>query len=464
MGDSRQLMTFAFGGGRGVASQPKQLSPTTTFDERLRRWKYPEGIEFASPDIERAYQRRVQMFIDAITLHKPERVPVSPASGFYPFVYAGVTSEEAMHDYGKLAFALRKYHTDFLPDTIAGTALYGAGSVLETLDYKLYRWPGHGVPASEPYQCVEDEYMRADEYSRLIDDPSEFFLRAYFPRAFGALAPLSSIGLLSAVLELPSVSSFMVPFGLPKVREAVEKILQAGQAAAEWIQACVAIDREITSTLGLTGLMGGFTKAPFDIIGDTLRGTRAIMLDKFRQPAQVLAAVERLVPLAIEAGVESAAHSRVPVVFIPLHKGADSFMSTKDFERFYWPTLKALIIGLIDEGLIPYLFVEGSYDKRLDTIVDHDIPAGRTVWMFDQTDIREVKRRFTGWACFAGNVPASMLITAKPEEVRAHVRELIDDVGRDGGYILTTGATVDHAVAANLHAMIDTCKEYGVCR
>jgi uroporphyrinogen-III decarboxylase len=447
-----------------VDNHPESLSPAEKFEERARRWKYPEGFQFASAAVEQAYQRRVQMFLDAIMLKKPERIPVSPASGFYPFVYAGITSEEAMYDYGKLAYALRKFHTDFLPDTLAGTALYGPGRVLEILDYKLYRWPGHGVPPNEPYQCVEDEYMKADEYGRLINDPSDFFLRTYLPRVLGALAPLSMLGLFSSVVELPSVPVAMIPFGHPRVREALEKILQAGREAMKWIEACGAIDREIMSTLGLTGVMGGFTKAPFDIVGDTLRGTRAIMLDKFRKPKEVLAAVERLVPLAIDAGVESARHSLSPVVFIPLHKGADSFMSIKDFEKFYWPTLKALIIGLIREGLIPYLFVEGSYNKRIDTIADREIPAGRTVWMFDQTDMKEVKKRFTGWGCFAGNIPSSMLIAAKPEEVKAHVRRLIDDVGRDGGYILTTGATVDNAVADNLHAMIDTCKEYGVRR
>jgi uroporphyrinogen-III decarboxylase len=347
---------------------------------------------------------------------------------------------------------------------MAGTALYGSGNVLEILDYKLYRWPGHGVPSHEPYQCVEDEYMRADEYKLLINDPSDFFLRNYFPRVFGPLGPLAMLGPLTNILELPSVGPAMIPFGLPHVQEALRKLLEAGRAAFEWIEACRAIDRETISTLGLAGLMGGFTKAPFDIVGDTLRGTRAIMLDKFRQPKSVLAAVERFVPLAIDAGVHSAKNSRSPVVFIPLHKGADSFMSNKDFQTFYWPTLKAVILGLIEEGLIPYLFVEGAYNKRLDTITDPDIPAGRTIWMFDQTELREVKKRFTGWACFGGNVPSSLLIAGKPEEVKAHVQRLIDDVGQDGGYILSTGAVVDNAVAANLHAMIDTCKEYGVYR
>jgi uroporphyrinogen-III decarboxylase len=442
----------------------KELSADQKLEDRTNRWKYPEDIEFSSPAIKDAYQRRVQMFIDVIALKKPERIPVSPASGFYPFLYAGITAEEAMYDYGKLGHALRKFHTDFLPDNVGGTALYGAGEVLESLDYKVYRWPGHGVAPTEPYQCIEDEYMRADEYTRLIEDPSDFFLRTYFPRVFGSLASFSTLGLLSSVLELPSVPAAMIPFGSPQVQSALEKILIAGRAAVKWIAVCAAIDREIIATLGLAQVMGGFTKAPFDIVGDTLRGTRAIMLDKFRVPKPLLAAVERLVPLAIRAGAESAQHSRSPIVFIPLHKGADSFMSVKDFERFYWPTLKAVIIGLIEQGLVPYLFVEGSYNKRLDVIVDQEIPAGRTVWMFDQTDMKEIKKRFTGWACFAGNVPSSMLIAARPDEVSAYVRQLIDDVGRDGGYILTTGATVDNAVAANLHAMIDTCKEYGVYR
>jgi uroporphyrinogen-III decarboxylase len=355
-----------------------------------------------------------------------------------------------------------KYHVDFMPDTLAGTALYGPGKVLEILDYKLYRWPGHGVPATESYQCVEDEYMRADEYERLINDPSDFFYRSYLPRVFGTLDPWRLLSPLTDILELPSVGPAMVPFGLPEMQKTLKRLMEAGQAAIEWIQACGRIDRSLVSSLGLPGFMGGFTKAPFDTIGDTLRGTRAVMLDKFRQPKKVLAAMERLVPLAIDAGVRAAKNSRSPVVFIPLHKGADSFLSNKDFDTFYWPSLKAVILGLIQEGLVPYLFAEGGYNRRLETIVDPDIPAGTTVWMFDQTDMKEVKKRLGGWACFGGNVPSSLLMASTPEAVRTHVKQLIDDVGRDGGYVLSTGAVVDDARPENLHAMIDTCKEYGV--
>jgi uroporphyrinogen-III decarboxylase len=79
--------------------------------------------------------------------------------------------------------------------------------------------------------------------------------------------------------------------------------------------------------------------------------------------------------------------------------------------------------------------------------------------------MRAVKKRFQGWACFTGNVPSSLLTrAATPAQVRDFVKRLIEDVGQDGGYILSNGAVIDEAEAANLHAMIDTCKQYGVYR
>lgn len=442
-------------------TQISKQSPDEKFEARFAEWLSPQGMQFASADAEHAYQERVQMVKDVVELKKPLRVPVCPNVGFYPFAYTGVTAEEAMYDYDKLGYALKKYHADFQPDSLSSAPIYGPGKVFEMLDYKLYRWPGHGVPSTSPYQCIEAEYMQAGDYDQFIADPSNFFMRTYLPRIFGALGPLQMLAPFTDILELPFLGGFMVPVGIPPVQEAFKKLLEAGQASMEWIQAALAIDGATISTLGIPPLIGGFTKAPFDTLGDTLRGTRAIMLDMYRQPKKLLAAMERLVPIAIEMGVRSATMNHNPIAFIPLHKGADGFMSDNDFKTFYWPTLKEVVLGLIQEGVVPYLFVEGGYNKRLDVITDPDIPAGKTIWIFDQTDMLEVKKRFTGWACFGGNVPASLLKAATPQEVADCVKGLIDEVGQDGGYILSTGAVLDDAKAENLHAMIDTGKEYG---
>jgi uroporphyrinogen-III decarboxylase len=113
-------------------------------------------------------------------------------------------------------------------------------------------------------------------------------------------------------------------------------------------------------------------------------------------------------------------------------------------------------------GTVFYLFIEGGYNQRLDITTDADIPASHTVWMFDQSDMKEVKKKLDGWACFGGNVPGPLLKAGTPQEVEAYVRKLIDDVAQDGGYILANGAVIDDAISENLHAMIETGKKYGV--
>jgi hypothetical protein len=441
-----------------------KLTPAERMEARFSEWSSAPGVQFASPEAERAYRERAQMFKDVTQLKKPLRVPIAFNLGIFPHGYAGFTPQEIMYDYEKLGIAFKKFNQDFTADAL-GTCIFGApGKVFDILDYKAYHWPGHGVDPTSCYQCVEAEYMQADEYDQLIADPSNYFLRTYLPRVFGALEPWAMLPPLTDIVELPFVGASLIPVGLPPVQEAFKKYLEAGQAALEWIQAAGAVDGWNTANLGLPPLWAGTSKAPFDTLGDTLRGTRAIMLDKFRRPKKLLAALDRILPLAIEMGVRWATNQHGVFAFIPLHKGADGFMSNEDFETFYWPTLKGLILGLIEEGVVPWLFVEGGYNQRLDIIVDRDIPDGTTVWIFDRTDMKEVKKRFTGWACFGGNVPASLLQAGTPAEVKDYVKRLIDDVAGDGGYILANGAVLDHAKPENLHAMLEAGREYGVYR
>ncbi len=438
------------------------LTREQKFEARFAEWS-AAPLPFATPVAEAAYKERVQMFKDAIECKKPVRVPMMLMPGIVPFAYAGVTTEEVMYDYDKLGHAFKKYNHDFVTDTVISCGMTGSGPLFDILDYKLYQWPGRGVDPKASYQALEGEFMKADEYDLLINDPTDFWTRFYLPRVFGALAGWSQLGPITDVMELPFTGPYMVSAGLPPLVAAYQKLLEAGQEALRWASAVGPIDVHSMATLGLPNFIGGATKAPFDTLGDTLRGTRAIMLDKFRRPNQVLAAMERLAPLGVCSGVRAATANKIPVVFMPLHKGADGFMSDADFKKFYWPTLKAVIVGLVNEGCVPFLFVEGGYNQRLDVIAqDPDIPAGSTFWLFDKTDMTEVKKRWSGWACFGGNVPASLLSTGTPQEVEAYVQKLLAEVACDGGFILAPGAVVDHCKPENMRAMIDACRKYGV--
>ena len=161
----------------------------------------------------------------------------------------------------------------------------------------------------------------------------------------------------------------------------------------------------------------------------------------------------------VKVGVRSCTASGHVMCFIPLHKGADGFMSDEQFRTFYWPTLRKLIIGLVDEGIVPLLFAEGGYQQRLEVI--SDVPEGKTVWWFDLTDMAKVKATVGQTSCIAGNVPSDLLCTGTPDEVKDYCRWLIDVAGRDGGFILSTGAGMQDSKVENVKALVDYSKSYG---
>ena len=438
-----------------------ELSPEEKREERFKRWLSPPGVSFASPQAEKAYKERVTRFTRAFKLQKPDRVPVIlPAIGNYPAYYAGTDLRTVMYDYEVMTRAWLKFLKDFEQDmdTFVPPAMVPPGKALEAVDYRLYKWPGHGIAGSTTsYQCVEAEWMKANEYDALINDPSDFWLRIYMPRVFGAFKAFTTLPPLTSFEEI-AIQSF-VPFGMPDVQAGFQALLEAGRESLKWI-AAVGVVAGAASAAGFPGIMAGLAKAPFDTLGDTLRGTQGIMMDMFQRPDKLHAAMERITPLAISSAISSVALGGPPLVIMPLHKGADTFMSVKQYETFYWPTFKKVVMALVNEGITPILFAEGSYNKRLDII--GDFPKGSVAWYFDQTDIFKAKEKIGDKCCIIGNVPTSLMMTGTPQQVKEYCRKLIEVCGKGGGYILAGGANVDEGNPENLRAMMAAVKEYGV--
>ena len=190
-----------------------------------------------------------------------------------------------------------------------------------------------------------------------------------------------------------------------------------------------------------------------------MRGTKGIINDMYRQPDKVMAALDKLTKIEIKRGLSAANASGVPIVTMPLHKGADGFMSEKQFRTFYWPSLKQVALGLIDEGVVPSFFAEGGYASRLDII--KELPKGKVIWYFDQTDMTKAKEILGKTACLQGNVPTSIMCTGTAADTKAYCKKLIETAGKGGGFILAPGAGADEAKAENIHALLESAREYG---
>ena len=169
-----------------------------------------------------------------------------------PHAYAGTNLGEVMYDYDKMKTAWRKMLHDFSDaDTYVPPALVPPGRALEAIDYKLYKWPGHGLSKTTlSYQAVEGEWMKPNEYDALIRDPSDFWLRTYLPRVFGAFKAFGALPPWTSFEEIATTG--FLAFGNPEVQAGFNAIMEAGTESLKWITAVGEVAAEVDGD-GLPG-------------------------------------------------------------------------------------------------------------------------------------------------------------------------------------------------------------------
>jgi len=405
-------------------------------------------------------EERKKRIEDAVQLKEPDRVPFAPFFSFFPANYAGISFQDYMYDYDKMKEACKKVILDFEPDQYLNPyGLFALGPVMEILDFKQLKWPGHGVAPNLTYQFMEDEYMKADEYDAYLSDPTDFMLRTYLPRVCGVLEPLKMLPNIPAQYYLRIPRSAAV-FGVPEIADMVKTLLKAGAEGQKMAAKAGEFAKEMEQ-LGFPHMFGGTAYAPFDYFGDNFRGTRGMMLDMYRQPDNLIKAVEKIMPVLAESAIADAKRFGIPYIFMPMHKGLDGFMSVEQFKRFFWPTLRELMMIFIDEGLVPCPLWEGRCDSRLETI--KDIPEGKAIYHFEQTNLLKAKEILGDTVCIRGGVPVSLLCTGSPEDVKERCKKIIDTVGKGGGFIMDGPIGIpDETKPENLKAFEETTKEYGV--
>jgi hypothetical protein len=404
-------------------------------------------------------REREQRVTDAINLKMTDRVPVSCELGFFAAKYAGIPCSAAYYDCDAWFAAYRKTLQDFQPD-MAFTRAFSPGKALEYLDPKFMKWPGHGVGPNNGLQAIEIESLQDDEYGLFLDNPADYMIRHHLPRLHGALEWLSA---------LPSLSdmSWLEPWGAqnlamfvtdPKIEAAIENLQKAGREMRKWMSKAAEFD-QLLAEFGIPQLYRGGMLPPFDIISHSVRGMKGTMLDMYRRPDKLLEACELLLEKELARPLPPPNEYGNLRLFMTNTRGSDDFMSTKQFDKFYWPTFKKLLTALIERGATLCIFFEGNFTSRLEYLLE--FPKGKICARFDTTDIFRAKEILKDHVCIEGNVPSSLLQIGSVAEVKDYCKRLIDVVGKGGGYILGPRSSTDEVKPENLKAMIEFTKEYG---
>lgn len=288
-----------------------QLTPEQKRQYRLDTLLNVEGINFVSSEAEKAYKVRAKRLVDVYNVQEPDRVPVNLPVGNLPLIYYGINTHTAMYDYDKAVQACRKFNEQYSDELeyFASPMVISSARVMDILDYKLYRWPGHGISQDAPgHQFVEGEYMKVEEYDALIHDPSDFWMRTYLPRIFGAFEPFRLFQPIIDMIEIDSIAWLMI-LGNSQVQEMLQKMLDVGKEYQKRTKALEEFNG-MRAAHGFPEMTSILRRAPFDTLGDTLRGTQGIMKDMYRHPDKLLEALDKVADLIIYNTLNSPAISR----------------------------------------------------------------------------------------------------------------------------------------------------------
>lgn len=410
---------------------------------------------------EELYEEREKRLRDAIELKVPDRVPVVLATNYFPARYVGGMDISASY-YDPVAWleATRKTIIDLEPD-IQAAAAGGPGPALAALAPKLFKWPGDGVGPNVMHQYVEGEPLKAEEYEMFLSDPGDFTLRYYLPRAWGALEGFSKLPPLQSLWGANVLASRASVFNSPEVVRAFQALETAGKEQEKYSQATSRFNEDMAE-LGFPTLHQGNAPAPFDVVSDHLRGMAGTMIDMYRHPDELARACELILQRSIGSGRLALQSKRgnPKRVGSALHRGSDGFMTLPHFKTFYWATFKKLVLATVEAGMVHIPFYEGDWAQRLELLLE--LPKGKTVARFALTDLAKAKSVLGGHTCIMGGVPHTLMQVASPSEIEEYCKDLINTVGKDGGFIMTTSTGLtQEARPENVKAMIDAVKKYG---
>jgi len=213
---------------------------------------------------------------------------------------------------------------------------------------------------------------------------------------------------------------------------------------------------------GDTVPVASLVSEPFVVLG-LLRGMEALLMDCIRHPEAVKAGLDVVCEVIIDYAKAMKRHG-VDLVVMCHDYGNRSIMSEKLWMKLQGEHLKRINQVIRDEGLIldihncdaaPYI------DAAFDDLGGCDIyecavlPASCATWA-------EYKQKYGSRAVLQGEWWPPELAAVSYEEVLAKSKEMIDNLGEGGGFIL--GPTCEfpsHGPIANAKALVDASRLYG---
>ncbi len=384
------------------------------------------------------YQAKERRVITAIEMLKePDRVPTSTGGlNFFPAKYTGITCAEYMFDAKKMKYAFMKTIEDYNFDLIFPSFMLSMGRVITASKLNLFRIPGRDLTINSGYQFNEIERLKQEEYKEFLERGMDFMIDTIVPRTSG-------------IFQMKPYKRF--PYLGRVVFEGLKFISTATNLLAE------------VKAKGQYNLMTGVAFPPFDIMSFVFRDLSALTRDMMKKEtkSQLLELIKRIEPWLTTFLSALPQMNGSTGIFFPSERAFS--LSPKQFEQFYWPTLKKMIISFVKAGDIPFLVWEQDVAHLVHFLLE--LPKSisrRCCFMCDTSDIFKVHKILDGHMSIMANVPLSTMCVGSPKDVEQYCEKLFTELKPGGGLILSSALGIpDEAKPENVRAMVNYALKYG---
>ncbi len=369
----------------------------------------------------------------AIGLEKPDRTPIAILATSAPIARLNNKNTADFHRNHQAQKMI-----DYVFEESGGWDLdLGSAAINDPLFMKIsstvamgtkFLFPGIDLPDNYQLQAVEQEYLKYEDYDTIIDIGWKKFMYQDF---------------LHRLMPRSQTKGFK--------RKMVMKFPQVRKTKKGWAERGV-------ETMYPSNI---FVLHPFFRLSIG-RSMTEFMKDLYYRPEKPLEAMQRITDDYIKRTIRLCKIMKDKMVFLAEERSSTTFFPPKIFEKFWMPFTEQIVNALWDNGIVTWFHLDTSFDGNFKYF--KRLPRGSAVLALDGTsDIFLAKKILNDHLCLAGDVQAALLSVGTPAQVESYVKKLIDKVGGNGGYILSSGCELPVAIKMeNFKAMIQTGKTYGL--
>jgi uroporphyrinogen decarboxylase len=206
----------------------------------------------------------------------------------------------------------------------------------------------------------------------------------------------------------------------------------------------------------------GFVYGPLGILS-MMRGAEVLFRDCYKHREAVIHAQEVITPVLVEY-IKAMAKTGVHAIVLDTLFASQCIMSKKMWQEIEGPFTKILGDAIVEAGCMTMVHNCGNgvyFDAQIETMkpvaISYAYPPD------DCKDMAECKQKYGKKTTLVGYVsPAQYAFLGTPEEMKLECKKQIEELGKDGGFILSTGCEFPpNGSLMNAIAMMEAAELYG---